>query len=85
MFLDPCMALCHLVRDSSLSVIEIIFTTCLPAISIAKKAGQQMLTSPKENLPLTMTTTALQERVVALEVKSKGLHVFMLRQNIGKQ
>ena len=84
-FLDPVMALCPLVRDSCLSVIKIISKTCLPATSIAKREGQQMLTGPEENLPLTTTTNALVERVAALEAQVKGLHVFVLRLNKVKQ
>ena len=35
-FLDPCMAICHLVRDSSLTITEKISTAVIPATSMTR-------------------------------------------------
>ena len=35
-FLDPCMAICHLVRDSSLTITEKISTAVIPATTMTR-------------------------------------------------
>ena len=35
-FLDPCMAICHLLRDSSLTITEKISTAVIPATTVSR-------------------------------------------------
>ena len=78
--LDPCLAFCHLSRDSSLGIIDTIATTCLPAAAIAKRSNQLMLTQEEEEIPLTFTAVALEERVTNLERKVTSMKMFMVKQ-----
>ena len=43
-FIDPCLAICHLVRDSSMTIIDKVAAACLPAITITKKKQSLSMT-----------------------------------------
>ena len=55
-FIDPCLALCHLVRDGSMSLIDNVATVCLPAVSISRKTKDALMIKAEEGLPLNNTT-----------------------------
>ena len=51
-FMDPCIAICHLVRDSSLTITEKISTAVVPATSIARINRNQIMTEGEGSYPI---------------------------------
>ena len=66
-FLDPCMAICHLVRDSSLTITEKISTAVIPATSMARINRKEMMTEGEESYPRKHLNRNLEQRIYEIE------------------
>ena len=78
-FLDPCMAICHLLRDSSLTITEYISTAVIPATTVT-------ILNRKENMDLEEgrhdKEMALEARVIEIEKRLNMFQTIVLREKV---
>ena len=82
-FLDPCMAICHLLRDSSLTFTEKISTAVIPATTGTTRINR------KGNLEVedgrhtrNNEEKALEARIVELEKRLNMFQTMVLREKV---
>ena len=78
-FLDPCLALCHLMKDGSLNLIENIAAVCLPTVAVSKTRRDALTTAAEDGLPLRNTQQILEQRVDELEKKVTSLQMLLVK------
>ena len=66
-FLDPCMAICHLVRDSSLTMTEKISTAVIPATRMTRICRRGTTNEEEGNYPMTKVEKDLEARIFEME------------------
>ena len=60
--MDPCIAICHLVRDSSLTITEKISTAVIPATSMARINQKKMMTEGEESYAIKHLNKNLEQK-----------------------
>ena len=78
-FLDPCLALCHLMKDGSLNLIENIAAVCLPTVAVSKTRRDALTVAAEDGLPLRNTQQILEQRVDELEKKVTSLQMLLVK------
>ena len=78
-FMDPCIAICHLLRDNSLTITEKISTAVIPATSIARKNRNQMMTEGEGRYPMKRTNRSLEERIYEIEKRLNNFQAMVMR------
>ena len=79
-FLDPCIATCHLIRDSSLSITEEISTAVVPASSITKIKRNQASTDEEGSHQMRRNNRSLEERIYDIETRLNNFEALMMRE-----
>ena len=78
-FMDPCIAICHLVRDSSLTITEKISTAGIPATSIARINRNQMMTEGEGSYPMKHINRSLEQRIYEIEKRLNSFQAMVMR------
>ena len=73
-FLDPALAICHLCRESSMSIIDRITTVLVPTVSISRRHQKAAAIEQGEEHPLKKLSKDQGDRLAALE--SRVGHIF---------
>ena len=73
-FLDPALAICHLCRESSMSIIDRITTVLVPTVSISRRHQKAAAIEQREEHPLKRLSKDQGDRLAALE--SRVGHIF---------
>ena len=66
-FMDPCMAVCHLVRDSSLTITEKISTAVIPETSMARIKRKETMTEEEGSYSRKNLDRDLEARIYEIE------------------
>ena len=74
-FLDPALAICHLCRESSMSIIDRITTVLVPTVSISRRHQKAAAIEQGEEHPLKKLSKDQGDRLAALE--SRVGHIFL--------
>ena len=82
-FINSCLAIFHLVRDSSMSLIYKVAAACLPAIAITKKRQSPSILKAEEEYPLNNTSRALEERISELEKNVTKMLLIKTKSKVG--
>jgi len=77
-FLDPCLAVCHLFRDSSMSIIDKITAACLPVITITRRNQDSLAIGQGEEHFLRQTNKDMEERIGDLEKAVTHLQMMLI-------
>ena len=77
-FLDPCLAVCHLFRDSSMTIIDKITAACLPVITITRRNQDLSAVGLEEEHPLRRTNKDLEERIGEHERRVTNLQMLLM-------
>ena len=77
-FLDPCLAVCHLFRDSSMTIIDKITAACLPVITITRRNQGLSAIGQEEEHPLRRTNKDMEERIGELEKRVTHLQMMLM-------
>ena len=77
-FLDPCLAVCHLFRDSSMSIIDKIMAACLPVITITSRNQDSPAIGQGEEHSLRQTNKDMEGRIGELEKAVTHLQMMLM-------
>ena len=77
-FLDPCLAVCHLFRDSSMTIIDKITAACLPVITITRRNQDLSAVGLEEEHPLRRTNKDMEKRIGELEKRVNNLQMLLM-------
>ena len=66
-FIDPCMAICHLLRDSSLTITEKISSAIIPATTVTRINRKGQMDIEDGNYIRKIEERALEARIAELE------------------
>ena len=78
-FLDPCMAICHLVRDSSLTITEKISTAVIPATSMTRIKQKGTMTGEEGSHPMEKLDRDLEARIYEIEKCLNNFQAMVMR------
>ena len=79
-FMDPCIAICHLIRDSSLTITKKISTAVVPATSIARINQNQIMTEGEGSYPtMKHTNRSLEQRIYEIEKRLSNFQAMVMR------
>ena len=74
-FLDPALAICHLCRESSMSIIDRITTVLVPTVSISRRHQKAAAIEQGEEHPLKKLSKDQGDRLAELE--SRVSHILL--------
>ena len=72
-------AICHLVRDSSLTITEKISTAVIPATSMARINRKQMMTEGEGSYPMKHINKNLEQRIYEIEKRLNNFQAMVMR------
>ena len=78
-FMDPCIAICHLVRDSSLTITEKISTAVIPATSMARINRKEKMTDVEGSYPMKHLNRDLERRIYEIEKRLNNFQAMVMR------
>ena len=81
-FLDPCMAICHLLRDSSLTITEKISTAVIPATTVSRINRKGNLGIEEGNHAMTDADKALEVRINEIEKRLNMFQAIVMREEV---
>ena len=84
-FLDPCMAICHLLRDSSLTITEKISTAVIPATTVSRINRKGNLSIEDGSHTRTDKEKALEARIVEIEIRLNMFQTMVLREKVREE
>ena len=76
--LDPFLAICHLLRDSSLTITEKIRAVFLPAIVISRRSKEFSAANEEEGHAMRRTNRDLVERIGELKKRVPNLQMLLM-------
>ena len=76
-FIDPCMAICHLLRDSSLTITEKISSAIIPATTVTRINRKGQLEVEDGNY---IKERALEARIAELEKRVNMFQTMVLKE-----
>ena len=74
--MDPCIAICHLVRDSSLTITEKISTAVIPATSMARISRKEMMT---EGEGMKHLHKNMEQKIYEIEKRLNSFQAMVMR------
>ena len=77
--MDPCMAICHLVRDSSLTITEKISTAVIPATSMARIKRKETMTEEEGSYSIKSLDRDLEARIYEIEKRLNNFQAMVMR------
>ena len=77
--MDPCIAICHLVRDSSLTITEKINTAVIQATSMARINRKEMMTEGEGSYPMKYFSSDLKLRIYEIEKRLNNFQAMVMR------
>ena len=77
--MDPCIDICHLVRDSSLTITEKISTAVIPATSMARINRKEMMTEVEGSYPMKHLNRNLEQRIYEIEKRLNSFQAMVMR------
>ena len=77
--INPCIAICHLVRDSSLTITEKISTAVIPATSMARINRKEIMTEAERSYPLKHLNRNLEQRIYEIEKRLNSFQAMAMR------
>ena len=78
-FLDPCMAICHLIRDSSLTITEKISTAVIPATTVTRIKRKGTMTREEGSHPMEKVDRDLEARIYEMEKRLNNFQAMVMR------
>ena len=84
-FLDPCMAIGHLLRDSSLTITEKISTAVIPATTVSRINRKGNLSIEEGNQTMTDTDKALEVRIKEIEKRLNMFQAMVMREKVREE
>ena len=81
-FLDPCMAICHLLRDSSLTITEKISTAVIPATPVTRINRKGILGIEDVSHTRNDEEKALEARIAGIEKHLNMFQTMVLREKV---
>ena len=84
-FLDPCMAICHLLRDSSLTITEKISTAVIPATTVTRINRKGNLEIEDGRHTRNGEDKVLEARIVEVEKRLNMFQTMVLREKVREE
>ena len=81
-FLDPALAICHLLRDSSLTITEKISTAVIPATTVSRINRKGNLSIEDGSDTRTDKEKALEARIVEIEKRLNMFQTMVMREKV---
>ena len=78
-FLDPCMAICHLLRDSSLTITEKISTAVIPATTMTRINRKGTMNEEEGSHPMEKADKDLEARIYEIEKRLNNFQAMVMR------
>ena len=78
-FLDPCMTICHLIRDSSLTITEKISTAMIPATTVTRIKRKGTMTREEGSNPMEKVDRDLEARIYEMEKRLNNFQAMVMR------
>ena len=79
-FMDPCIAICHLIRDSSLTITEKISTAVIPATSMMTRIKPKgIMTVEEGSHPMEKLDRDLEARICEIEKCLNNFQAMVMR------
>ena len=79
-FIDPCMAICHLLRDSSLTITEKISSAIIPAATVTRINRKGQLELEDGNYMKKIEEQAFEARIANLEKHVNMFQTLILKE-----
>ena len=79
-FIDPCMAICHLLRDSSLTITEKISSAIIPATNVTRINRKGQLDIEDGNYVRKIEETASEAMIAELEKRVNMFQTMFLKE-----
>ena len=79
-FLDPCMAICHLLRDSSLTITEKISTAVIPATTVTRINRKGTMNEEEGSHPMEKVDRDLEARIYEIEKRLNNFQAMVMRE-----
>ena len=84
-FLDPCMAICHLLRDSSLTMTEKISSAVIPATTVTRINRKGNLEIEDRNYMRNNEEKALEAEIVEIEKRLNMFQTMVLKEKVREE
>ena len=84
-FLDPCMAICHILRDSSLTITEKVSSAIIPAATVTRINRKGNLEIEDGNYMRKIEEKALEARIAEVEKRLNMFQTMVLKEKVREE